>query len=146
MTRLPSEWAALGIAATSGAAIPDDHGAASILLPAGHRGAAFMIFANFAAIEAYNTADSYIIAVGHLADRLAGGPAIAHGWPVADRALTFDERQEMQRLLTAAGFSTQGVDGRIGPNTVDAIRAYQQDRGLVPDGYASPGLLDRLRS
>ncbi len=144
--RLPSYWTAQGVLDVDGAPVPDSAGEGSILLPAGYQGAAFMIFANFAAIERYNTADSYVIAVGHLSDRLRGGPPLAGSWPLGDRALTFDERQELQRLLTAAGYSTQGVDGRIGPNTVDAIRAYQDAGGLVPDGYASPGLLARLQS
>ena len=100
--------------------------------------------ANFAAIERYNTADSYVIAVGHLADRLRGGDPILADWP-DDRALTGPERRELQQLLTDAGHSTQGVDGRIGPNTIDAIRDYQQAQGLVPDGYAAPALLTRLR-
>ena len=142
--RTPAEWADLGVTATDGTRVPNDLGAGSILLPGGHGGAAFVIFANFAAIERYNTADSYVIAVGHLADRLRGGDPILADWP-DDRALTGPERRELQQLLTDAGHSTQGVDGRIGPNTIDAIRDYQQAQGLVPDGYAAPALLTRLR-
>ena len=144
LTRLPSEWAALGVRGAGGAAVPD-HGPASVLLPAGAGGAAFLVFDNFAVIERYNTADAYVIGVGHLADRLAGGGPIRGGWPEGDRALTFDERQEMQRRLTEAGFDTQGVDGRVGPLTVAAIRGFQSSAGLIPDGYASLALLARLR-
>jgi hypothetical protein len=122
-----------------------NHGAAAILLPAGAKGAAFMIFDNFAAIEKYNAADAYVIGVGHLSDRIKGGSPIRASWPTNDRALTFTERKEMQQLLTRAGFDTQGVDGRVGPNTIDAIRAYQHNRGLIPDGYASMVLLETLR-
>jgi membrane-bound lytic murein transglycosylase B len=139
-----ADWAALGVRAVDGSAVPD-HGPASVLMPAGHEGAAFMIFGNFAVIERYNPADAYVIAVGHLADRLKGGPPIAGGWPRQDRALTGDERRELQERLTAAGYDTQGVDGRIGPKTIAAIRAYQRSRGAVPDGYASPRLLEQLR-
>ena len=60
-------------------------------MPAGARGAAFMIFPNFHAIERYNTADAYVIAVGHLADRIAGGGPIRAAWPRGDRVLVFDE-------------------------------------------------------
>jgi membrane-bound lytic murein transglycosylase B len=144
VTRLPSEWAATGVRGADGKAVPD-HGTASVLLPAGAQGAAFLVFDNFAVIERYNTADAYVIGVGHLADRLAGGGPIRSGWPEADRALTFAERQEMQRRLTGAGFDTQGVDGRIGPLTIAAIRGFQRSAKLVPDGYASLALLDRLR-
>lgn len=140
----PGQWAQLGVTDTSGRAVPN-HGAASILLPAGGNGAAFMIFNNFAVLERYNTADAYVIGVGHLSDRITGGKPIQSGWPRGDRALTFKERQEMQKRLTRAGFSTQGVDGKIGPKTIAAVRAFQQAHGLTPDGYASLALLNKLR-
>ena len=144
VTKHPAVWAALGIRDIAGNRI-ERADFASILLPAGAQGAAFMIFRNFGVIERYNTADSYIIAVGHLADRLRGGPAIAHSWPLADRALTFAERVELQTLLTAAGFDTKGADGLIGPNTIAGIRGFQRANGLIPDGYANVELLERLR-
>lgn len=142
--RLPSDWAAMGVRGTDGRAVPD-YGRASLLVPAGHRGAAFLIFDNFGVIERYNSADAYVIAVGHLADRLRGGPAIQAGWPRGDRALSFDERIDLQRRLTARGFDTQGIDGKVGPLTINAIRRFQRAEGLVPDGYASLALLNRLR-
>jgi lytic murein transglycosylase len=144
LERLPSEWAALGVRDMSGNPVPD-HGPASVLLPAGHTGAAFLIFANFAVIERYNTADAYVIGVGHLADRINGGPAIRGGWPRDDRALTLPERLELQTLLTAAGFDTEKIDGKIGPLTINAVREYQRARALPPDGYASLAILIRLR-
>ena len=143
-TRLPSEWAKIGVVGTDGRAV-EDHGPASLLLPAGARGAAFLIFRNFEVLERYNTADAYVIGVGHLADRLGGAGPIEAEWPRGDRALTHAERREMQRRLTEAGFHTRGVDGRIGPLTVAAIRGFQRDEGMVPDGYASLHLLRRLR-
>lgn len=142
--KMPSDWAALGVRDTLGKPVPN-HGAASILLPAGAQGAAFMIFKNFGVIERYNTADAYVIGVGHLSDRISGGPEIRATWPRGDRALTFAERKEMQRRLTASGFDTQGVDGKIGPKTIAAIRAFQRTAGMVPDGYASLNILKRLR-
>jgi membrane-bound lytic murein transglycosylase B len=144
IVRTPSDWAALGVLDMDGRAVPD-HGSAAILLPAGAEGAAFMIFDNFAAIEKYNAADAYVIGVGHLSDRIGGGAPIRSGWPSDERALSVTERKEMQQRLTDAGFDTQGVDGRIGPNTIDAVRGFQRAKGLAPDGYASLGLLQRLR-
>jgi membrane-bound lytic murein transglycosylase B len=137
-------WAAMGVRAADGSVVPN-HGNASILVPAGARGAALMIFKNFNVIERYNAADAYVIAVGHLSDRIAGGPEIRSGWPRGDRALKFAERQELQQRLTRAGFDTRGVDGRIGPNTIAAVRAYQRSFGMIPDGYASLDILKRLR-
>jgi lytic murein transglycosylase len=143
-TKLPSQWAQLGVTAMDGAPMPD-HGPASVLLPAGAQGAAFLIFKNFEVLERYNTADAYVIGVGHLADRIKGGPPIQRGWPLGDRALTFDERTEMQRLLTARGFNTKGIDGKIGPLTIQAVRDFQRSIGQAPDGYASLAILEKLR-
>nr|WP_246423341.1 lytic murein transglycosylase [Sulfitobacter undariae] len=141
----PTEWAQLGIVDAQCQAVAD-HGAASILLPAGAQGAAFMVFKNFEVLESYNTADAYVIAVGHLADRITGGDALQGNWPLEDRALSYVERIELQELLTAQGFDTQKIDAKIGPLTVNAVRGWQVAQGEVPDGYASPRFLERLRS
>ena len=139
-----ADWQAMGIRTATGADLPD-HGPGSILLPGGHRGAAFLIFPNFQVIEKYNTADAYIIGIGHLADRLKGGPPIAASWPRALRALTLDERRELQALLGQAGFDPGGIDGRMGPKTIAAVKAFQKARGLIPDGYPSLEILTLLR-
>ena len=144
IAKMPSDWAALGVTGMDGRPVPD-HAPASILLPGGHRGPAFMIFPNFAVLERYNTADAYVIGVGHLGDRLLGAGPIRHPWS-GDRALTHAERIELQRRLTEQGFDTRGIDARIGPLTVNAVRAFQAARGLVPDGYPSPALLAHLRA
>ncbi|MGP6088469.1 lytic murein transglycosylase [Antarctobacter jejuensis] len=144
ITRLPSAWARKGVLGLDGKPV-QDFGPASVLLPAGHSGAAFLIFDNFEVIETYNTADAYVIGVGHLADRIKGDGPIKGTWPRTDRALTFKERIELQKRLTAVGFSTQGIDAKIGPLTVEAVRQYQKSQGLVPDGYASLAVLNRLR-
>jgi len=137
-------WQALGVRMVDGGALPD-HGPASVLLPAGSKGAAFLVFANFQAIEKYNAADAYVIGVGHLANRIAGGPPIRAAWPRQDRALKFDERVELQQRLTAAGFDPGTADGKVGPNTIAAVRAFQRSIGAVPDGYASLEILQKLR-
>ena len=142
--RSPADWARLGVRPAKGQKIAN-HGPGSILLPAGAQGAAFLIFENFSVLERYNTADAYVIGIGHLSDRLNGGGPFAADWPRGDRGLSFDERREMQSRLTALGYDTLGVDGRIGPKTIAAVRAFQSARGLLPDGYASLSLLMRLR-
>jgi membrane-bound lytic murein transglycosylase B len=144
VTKSVSDWMDLGVRGADGEVVPD-HGPASVLLPAGARGAAFLIFGNFQAIERYNVADAYVIAVGHLADRIRGGGPIRANWPREDRALTAAERVELQDLLAAQGFDPGGSDGLIGPKTLAAIRSYQRSRGLVADAYAGPDLLRRLR-
>ncbi len=139
-----ADWRAMGVRTILGEDLPD-HGPGSILLPGGHRGAAFLIWPNFQVIERYNTADAYVIAIGSLSDRLRGGPPIKGTWPRELRALTLAERMELQDRLTQAGFDAGGVDGRMGPKTVAAVKAFQKARGLVPDGYPSLEVLDLLR-
>lgn len=140
-----AEWQALGLTTAEGR-WPERNGeTAALLLPAGARGPALLIFGNFAAIERYNAADSYVIAVGHLSDRLSGGGAFRTDWPRGDRALLRAERVELQERLTAAGFDTAGADGILGPKSQAALRAFQQARGLPADGYASEAMLLQLR-
>lgn len=139
-----AEWQALGVRLPGGGDVPD-HGLGSVLLPGGHKGAAFLIFQNFHVIETYNTADAYVIAVGHLADRLRGAGPIMADWPRDERALSFDERISLQRKLTASGFDTGGVDAKMGPKTVAAVKAFQKARGMVPDGFPSLSVLQALQ-
>ncbi len=139
-----TDWQAMGVRLADGTDLPD-HGPASVLLPGGHRGAAFLIFQNFHVIETYNTADAYVIAVGHLADRLRGAGPILAPWPRDERALSFEERVALQKRLTAAGFDTGGVDAKMGPKTVAAIKTFQKARGMVPDGFPSLSVLQALQ-
>lgn len=141
---MPSEWAQIGVVDMAGHNV-QDFAPATILLPAGAEGVALMIFPNFEVLEAYNTADAYVIGVGHLADRIRGDIAFEAVWPRSDGALTGAERRELQERLRAAGFDPEAIDGRIGPLTINAIRNYQLANDLVPDGYASVRLLNLLR-
>ncbi|WP_235822470.1 lytic murein transglycosylase [Pseudogemmobacter blasticus] len=142
--KLVADWQAMGVRPMAGGDLPAGP-QASILLPAGHTGPAFLIFPNFQVIEKYNLADAYVIGIGHLSDRLQGGPPIAATWPRQWRALTLEERKELQVMLVAQGLDTGGVDGRVGPKTIAAVKAWQKARGDVPDGYPSPDVLAALR-
>ena len=137
-------WNRIGVRGIDGREVPN-YGRGTILLPAGSRGPAFMIFNNFNAIKAYNSSTAYVLAVGHLSDRIAGRPSIQAAWPRQDRALRTSEKRELQQRLTAAGFSTNGIDGKVGPDTIAAIKRWQKAAGLVPDGYANVALLQRMR-
>ncbi|MEO5619953.1 MAG: lytic murein transglycosylase [Cypionkella sp.] len=137
-----SDWAALGVRGVNGAL--GNYGGASLLLPAGSRGPAFLLYHNFNVILRYNNAENYALGIGYLSDRLNGaGPLRAAFGPDA-QGMTLADRQELQRKLTAAGFNTQGTDGVIGAKTVAAISAFQQARGLAVTGQPSVELLRML--
>jgi hypothetical protein len=122
-----------------------DHGPGSVITPMGRSGPAFLVFRNFGVILRYNNAENYAIGVGHLSDRIAGGPPIRGTFPPDARGMTIADRRELQQRLTAAGFDTQGSDGVIGPNTRTAIGAYQRAAGLAVTEEPSLELLGRLR-
>ncbi len=142
--RSPADWGQQGVRGVDGQMVPD-YGEAALITPTGAGGPAFLVFRNYDVIGRYNNAQAYIIGVGHLGDRIRGLAPLQAAWPAGERGLLRAERVELQQRLTSAGFSTQGVDGRIGPNSVAAIQSYQRSQGLTPDGYASLRLLERLR-
>ncbi|MGU3537424.1 lytic murein transglycosylase [Methylobacterium sp. A54F] len=139
-------WEALGVRPARAEGPLDGAWPATLILPAGARGPAFLLLPNFRGILGYNTALAYALTVGHLSDRLRGQPNFTQPWPRDTRALTADERRELQARLAERGFSAGGVDGKIGPRTRAAVRAYQAAQGLPPDGYADPALLERIRA
>ena len=140
-----AEWTALGVTPARQMPIAE-YGAASIILPAGARGTALMVFRNFHVILRYNRAETYGVAVGHLSDRFAGGKPFVQGFPEGQRVLSREELREVQMRLTNMGFDTQGIDGFMGPNTGNAIRAFQKAQGAFADGFPGVCVLERLRS
>ncbi len=147
--KTPAEWEALGVRRAGGGALPPSD-SVTLLLPAGARGPAFAAYPNFRVIKRYNNATSYALAVALLAGQVDGGMRFGQGpamdWPRMDRPLSRAETEELQRRLTALGYETQGIDGIVGPNTRAAIRGFQSTQGLVPDGYLSASLLERVRA
>ncbi len=140
------EWEHRGLERANGKAFPRPADKAYLLLPAGARGPAFLMLNNFRVIMKYNPAEAYALAIGHLADRLRGDPPIVQAWPREERVLTGAERLELQQLLVGRGFDIGGEpNGRINARTRTALKRYQLASGLVPDGFATAGLLDRLR-
>lgn len=139
-------WQALGVRPVRDRPVPDEAAEATLILPAGIRGPAFLLQPNFAVILRYNTALAYALTVAHLSDRLRGDPGFARDWPRGDRPLTAEERRDLQTRLSERGFAAGGVDGKIGPKTRAALRAFQGSVGLPADGYADAPLLDRIRA
>lgn len=139
-----SGWSRLGFRRTDGKALPHG-GEATLFLPAGARGPTFLVTSNFAVIKKYNSSDAYALGVGHLGDRVTGGATLAADWPTDERQLDKDQRFELQRHLLRMGYDVGDPDGRLGSKTREAVRDFQERRGLVPDGYASHGVLQALR-
>lgn len=144
VTRTVPDWRARGVTRAGGGALPD-HGAATLILPNGAGGPAFLLFANYKVLRSYNDSMKYALGVGHLSDRLAGGGPLKGSFGEDAQGLTFKERQEIQKRLTRAGFDTDGADGVIGDKTTAAIRAFEAARGLDVTGLASQTLLRHLR-
>ena len=142
-----SQWAQLGLVNANGEALDADLAErhASLLLPAGHRGPAFLVLNNFRSILRYNNSTSYALAIGLLSERFQGEGRVQASWPTEDKPLSRSERYELQERLQAAGFEPGGVDGILGANTRQAIRRYQQTQGWPADGYATQALLNALR-
>jgi lytic murein transglycosylase len=139
------EWERAGVRRVGGKAFPRPEDKAFLLVPAGAQGPGFLMLQNFRVIMKYNPAEAYAMAIGHLADRLRGGEPVVQAWPRHERVLTRAERYELQQYLAQRGFDVGEPDGRLGGKTRGALRAFQESVGVVPDGFASSAMLDRLR-
>jgi membrane-bound lytic murein transglycosylase B len=140
------DWEKLGVARVNGKAYPRPADRATLFLPAGTNGPAFLMLNNFRVLMKYNPAEAYALAIGHLGDRLRGEPPLVTAWPREERVLTSAERYEMQQHLVRLGFDIGGEpNGRLSAKSRSAIRHFQASQGLVPDGFATVGMLDLLR-
>lgn len=139
-----SAWASQGVQSMDGSPLPT-LADSSVLLAAGARGPAFLVGANFRTILRYNNATSYALAVGLLAQQLAGGPPVQAPWPRDLKPLTRTQVQTLQTTLNAHGFNSGTPDGTMGPATQRAVRQYQHSQGLPADGYPTLELLQRLQ-
>jgi membrane-bound lytic murein transglycosylase B len=138
-------WRDKGVRRANGQPFPRPGEQARLWQPA-PGGPVFLLTHNFDAIKSYNPANTYSLAIAHLADRIRGAGPFVQAFPGAERPPTLDELQEMQRRLTALGFDTDGTDGRVGKDTMRAIRGFQRKVGMTPeDGYAGLKVLARLR-
>lgn len=138
-----AEWRSLGLRNLPG---DQEEASASLLLPAGHRGPAFLIMDNFRAILRYNNSSAYALAIGLLAENFQGKGEVAGSWPRGEQPLSRSERLELQERLVAQGFDPGTPDGIIGANTRKAIRGFQQRLGWPADGHPTQELLGRLRA
>lgn len=130
-----ADWGKRGITRADGTPLTG-RAQAGLLLPAGPSGPVFLTFRNFGALFAYNHADSYAIAISHLAHRLAGGPGLRTPWPTDDPGLSRAQQLELQKLLAAKGYDVGKADGKIGPATRAAIAEAEKKLGWPATGRA----------
>jgi membrane-bound lytic murein transglycosylase B len=144
--KLPvSQWKALGLQpATRDNFADSDSLQAELFLPAGSYGPAFLLFDNFGVIKKYNNADSYALAIGLLADALAGRPGLARPWPTNITLLTQTQVKDMQTALNKLGYNAGTADGLIGRNTRGALQKFQKDRALIADGFPTTEMLEKV--
>ena len=140
-----TEWNQLGIRRVDGTALGNADMQASVIIPAGANGPAFLAYNNFRTTMVWNRSTFYAISVGHLADRFVGGGPIQHMPENEEQALARADVLEMQELLNAAGVDAGIPDGILGSQTREAVRNYQLLKGLPPDGYPTYELLVGMR-
>ncbi len=142
-------WAARGLTRVDGsplmASAADSSVSAGLFLPAGPTGPAFLVTSNFSAVFSYNAAESYTLAIVHLADRLRGAGAFTTPWPTDDPGLSRKDRRELQTLLMARGHALGSIDGLLLPATRAAVKVEQQRLGMMVTGRPGQRLLAALR-
>jgi len=136
-------WDALGVRRVDGGPLPGQDLEASLVLPAGGKGPAFLLYDNYRVILKYNRSAFYAIAIGHLADRVIGAGGLAAPANEGD-PLRRDDVMALQEGLVNLGF-LKTADGVMGSATRQAVRAFQASNGLTPDGYADRATLEAVR-
>ncbi len=144
-TRTLAQWAALGLRRPNGKPFKDGDTRAMLKMPAGSNGPGFLMTANFFTIKNYNSSDSYALAVGLLADQIAGFGGMQQRWPRPEGTLDVTEKFELQTRLKTLGYYSGDVDGNFGSGSKAAIAAVQERIGMQPDGEPSLSLLHALR-
>ncbi|GLS38242.1 lytic transglycosylase [Mesorhizobium tianshanense] len=140
-----SQWQALGVTRVNGKPFKNGAEKATLKVPGGRGGPAFLMIKNFSVIKRYNNADKYALAVGLLADEIAGYGGLVQDWKRPFTKLTFEERQELQQRLSQYGYYDGKFDGKIGEGSKAAIKAFQAKAGLTQDGHPSMEVLKSLR-
>jgi lytic murein transglycosylase len=140
-----SQWVAWGVSAAHGS-LPSDNLPASMILPMGRHGPAFLAYPNFQAFLGWNSAYVYSTTVAYFATRIAGAPVVNHDAATTVQPLSPQQVMDLQRLLIKAGYEGVGeVDGKVGSGTRAATKKAQMKVGLPADSYPSTELIERLR-
>lgn len=138
------EWSTLGVRDSAGRPLKMSETPARIIVPSGHGGPAFIAYPNFDVIMKWNRSEFYAIAVGRLADQIAGGGRLVRPIPDTPKRLPLDAIRTLQENLALLGFDVGNIDGLLGPATRKALASWQHARGWIPDGFTHPETLAAL--
>jgi lytic murein transglycosylase len=139
-----SQWEKWGVRAAHGSLARPDL-PASMILPMGRHGPAFLAYPNFKAFLGWNSAYVYSTTVAYFATRLAGAPTVDHAAAATVHPISTEQMIELQRLLVRHGFSVGDIDGKLGSATRDAVKKAQLKVGLPADSYPTAELIAKLR-
>lgn len=139
-----SKWASWGVTLADGRPLPDDGLPASLLLPMGRLGPAFLVYPNFQVYLQWNNSLVYSTTAAYLATRITGAPPLHRGNPPP--ALPFEQVKELQTLLVRSGHDVGKIDGFLGLKSRQAVKAMQMKYGLPADSYPTEELLARMRA
>lgn len=140
-----SKWAAWGVTRADGKPLPNDNVPASVVLPVGRFGPAFMAYDNFQAYLKWNQSLNYSLTAAYYATRLDGAPPMNKGSANIPK-ITFEETRELQELLQKRGYDVGRVDGVLGLKSRVAVRELQIKSGLPADGWPTAELLAAART
>lgn len=130
-----AEWREMGVRKADGSPLPKADMQAALLVPAGHEGPAFLVYHNFNVMMGWNRSEFYGLAVGHLADRIAGTGGLLQPPPEDAPRLRREQIITLQTALNSRGFDTGEPDGILGPATRRALSQFQHAKGMVADGF-----------
>lgn len=140
-TKRVSDWESLGVQARTGS-LPMRNAQASVVIPQGRNGPAFLAYPNFSVLFEWNQSFTYVMTAGYFATRLEGAPVFDAGNP--DPGLSGNQMRELQSRLAARGYDVGGIDGILGAGTRAAVRAEQRRLGLPADAWPTAQLLNAL--
>lgn len=138
-------WASMGVKRAGNAPLAVSDEPAAIILPAGWRGPAFILYPNFKAVMNWNRSTLYALAVSLLAQQISGGPQVMQSAPEDDQPLSHDTVVDLQMRLARLGFYADETDGLLGPKTRSAVRLFQKQAGMPADGHPTPEVVARLQ-
>ncbi len=115
---------------------------ARLILPAGSNGNAFLVYKNFEVIKKWNNSDFYALSVSLLSDSIRSGRPFH--MPYEEQSIKHEEIKSVQEKLVQLNYYTNTPDGIMGSKTKESIQTYQKQNNLIPDGYLSKELLEKI--